>query len=141
MDLAKVKLRKQKDSSENSLNLPPSYLLVPPDLETNALQFLFPTGYAPANLTGANGPNPFAGGVQLIVENRLADATNGTKKWYLTSSPTRVPMIRHGYLQGEAGPVLTQEEKRNPDVLSLLVRMDFGCTLLDWRGFVRSAGE
>lgn len=141
MDAAKVKLRKQKDSSENSLNLRPAYLLVPPDLETNALQFLFPTGYAPANLTGANGPNPFAGGVELIVENRLADVTNGDKMWYLTSSPNRVPMIRHGYLSGEAGPTLTQEEKRSPDVLSMLVRMDFGCTLRDWRGFVRSAGQ
>ena len=141
MDAAKVKLRKQQDASGNSLNLRPAYLLAPPELETNALQFLFPTGYAPTNLTGANGPNPFAGGVELIIENRLAEVTNGTKMWYLTSSPGRVPMIRHGYLQGEAGPTITQEEKRNPDVLSLLVRIDFGCALRDWRGFVRSAGE
>jgi len=141
MDLAKTKLRKQKDSSGNSLNLPPSYLLVPPELETVALQFLFPTGYAPANLTGASGPNPFAQGVQLITENRLADVTNGTKMWYLTSNPARVPMLRHGYLDGQNGPVITQEEKRNPDVLSMLVRHDYGAALRDWRGFVRSAGE
>jgi ATP-dependent protease ClpP protease subunit len=141
MDLAKTKLRKQKDSSGNSLNLPPSYLLAPPELETISLQFLFPTGYAPANLTGANGPNPFAQGVQLIIENRLADVANGAKMWYLTSNPARVPMLRHGYLDGQNGPMITQEEKRNPDVLSMLVRHDYGVALRDWRGFVRSAGE
>lgn len=138
MDAAKVKLRKQSDLAGNRLNLAPAYLLVPLELETAALQFLFPTGYAPANLTGATGPNPFAGGVQLIVEPRLSD--DSTAMWYLTSSPNRVEMVTYGYLAGEVGPTITQTEKRDPDGIELLVRMDFGCTLSDYRGFVRSAG-
>jgi hypothetical protein len=138
MDAAKVKLRKQSDLAGNRLNLAPAYLLVPLELETAALQFLFPTGYAPANLTGASGPNPFAGGVQLIVEPRLSD--DSTAMWYLASSPNRVEMITYGYLAGEVGPTITQTENRNPDGIELLVRMDFGCTLSDYRGFVRSAG-
>ena len=138
MDEAKVKLRKQSDLAGNRLNLTPAFMLVPVELETTALQFLFPTGYSPAALTGASGPNPFAAGVQLIVEPRLSD--DSTAYWYLTSSPNRVEMITFGYLAGEAGPTITTTEKRDPDGVELLVRMDFGCTLSDYRGFVRSAG-
>lgn len=139
MDSAKLKLRGQTDLAENQLNLAPAYLLVPLELETTALQFLFPTGYAPAALTGSAGPNPFAGGVQLIVEPRLS--TDSPLMWYLTSSPNRVEMITYGYLAGEVGPTITQTENRDPDGVELLVRMDFGCTLSDYRGFVRSKGE
>jgi hypothetical protein len=138
MDAAKVKLRKQTDLAGNRLNLAPAFLVVPPELETTALQFLFPTGYAPTSLTGSSGPNPFASGVQLIVEPRLSDDSNAF--WYLTSAPNRVEMITYGYLAGEAGPTITTTEQRNPDGVELLVRMDFGCTLSDYRGFVRSAG-
>lgn len=138
MDAAKTKLRKQTDLAGNRINLAPAYLVVPVELETTALQFLYPTGYAPSSLTGSSGPNPFAGGVQLIVEPRLSD--DSTSVWYLTSSPNRVEMITFGYLAGEAGPTITTTEKRDPDGVELLVRMDFGCTLSDYRGFVRSAG-
>jgi hypothetical protein len=141
MTAAELKLSTQTDASGNSLNLEPAFILAPRQLKTEVLQFLYPINYSPTVLTGANGSNPYAGAVQPIFENRLAEATNGTKMWYLAASPSRVPMLRHGYLQGEAGPVLTQEEKRNPDVISMLVRMDFGCSIRDWRGFVRSAGE
>lgn len=138
MDAAKTKLRKQTDLAGNRLNLAPAYLVVPVELETTALQFLYPSGYAPTSLTGSSGPNPFAAGVQLIVEPRLSD--DSTAIWYLTSAPNRIDMITFGYLADEAGPTITTTEKRDPDGVELLVRMDFGCTLSDFRGFVRSAG-
>jgi hypothetical protein len=138
MDLAKTKLRKQLDLAGNRLNLAPAYLLVPVELETTALQFLYPTGYSPIALTGNTGPNPFAMGVQLIVEPRLSD--DSTAYWYLTSSPNRIDMIQYGYLAGEGGPTILTNLDRNPDYVELLVRMDFGCALSDHRGFVRSAG-
>lgn len=138
MDKAKLRLRNQKDLAGNRINLAPAYLVVPSTLETQALQFLYPTGFAPSQLTGNSGPNPFASGVQLIVEPRLDD--DSTSVWYLTSSPNRVEMITFGYLAGEAGPTITTTEKRDPDGVELLVRMDFGCTLSDFRGFVRAEG-
>lgn len=139
MDGAKTKLRKQTDLAGNRLNLRPAYMVVPVELETTALQFLFPTGYAPPTLTGATGPNPFAGGVELIVEPRLSD--DNTSYWYVTASPNQVEMITFGYLAGEEGPTVTTTEERDPDGVELLVRMDFGCTLSDFRGFVRCAGS
>ena len=91
-----------------------------------------------SQLTGNAAPNPFAQGVQLIVEPRLSD--NSTAKWYLTASPNRIEMIKYGYLAGQAGPFIQTGQLRNPDGVELIVRMDFGCALGDYRGFVRSAG-
>lgn len=138
INTGKVKMRKQKDIAGNELNLAPAFLMVPTSLETTALQFLFPTGYAPAQLTGASGPNPFAGGMQLIVENRLE--TDSPALWYMAASPNRIEMLEYGYLEGEPGPTITTIERRDPDGVELLVREDFGITVQDFRGFYRSTG-
>ena len=138
IDAGITAMRKQTDIAGNNLNLEAAYLVVPPELRTAALQFLYPTGYAPAGLTGAAGPNPFAGGMQLIIENRLS--AKSTTQYYLMADPGRIDMIRYGYLSGAEGPQITSVEKRNPDGVELLVREDFGCTLLDYRGFYRSTG-
>lgn len=138
IDAGITAMRKQTDIAGNNLSLEAAYLIVPPELRTAALQFLFPTGYSPAALTGASGPNPFAGGMQLIIEPRLS--ARSTTQYYLAADPGRIDMIRYGYLDGAEGPQITSIEKRNPDGVELLCRMDFGATLLDFRGFYRSTG-
>jgi len=139
LDTGKQKMRKQKDLAGNPLNLAPSYLLVPPDLETTAMQVLYPTGYAPSNLTGDSGTNVFANGLQLITEARLGE--NSASNWYLTASPSRVDMIEYGYLSSEPGPTISTSERRDPDGVEMLVRMDFGASLIDYRGFYKSSGS
>lgn len=131
-------MRKQTDIAGNSLNLAPQYLVVPSDLETAAEQFLAVGGVVPVANVGDAGPNPFRGSLQMIVENRLS--TDSTAQWYLASDPGRIEMIRFGYLDGAEGPQITTTDRRDPDGLEMLVRMDFGCTALDFRGFYRSTG-
>jgi hypothetical protein len=138
VNIGKVKMRKQKDVAANELNLAPAFLMVPTSIETTALQFLFPAGYAPSALTGNAGPNPFAGGMQLIVENRLE--TRSSALWYMAASPNRIEMLEYGYLEGEPGPTITTIERRDPDGVELLVREEFGITVSDFRGFYRSTG-
>lgn len=134
---ARKAMRKQTDIAGNVINLTPSYMIVPTDLEATALQFLFPTGFAPAARTGENGPVTVqTAGVQLIVEPRL-DASAST--WYLAASPGAVEGIVYGYLAGEEGPTVTTTEKRDPDGVELLARFDFGCAVKDFRGFFRAA--
>lgn len=135
IDVGVTKLRKQTDPAGNSLNVEASYLIVPPELRTAALQFLFPTGYAPSTLAGVN---PFAGGMELIVEARLS--ADSTAMYYLAANPNRIDMIQFGYLAGEGGPTITTTEKRNPDGVEMLVRHDFYVALADHRGFYRSTG-
>jgi hypothetical protein len=111
--------------------------MVPTDLEATAIQFLFPTGYAPAARTGDNGPavNAQMNGIELIVEPRLDGAAD---VWYLAASPGSVEGIVFGYLAGEEGPTVTTNEKRDPDGVELLARFDFGAAVKDFRGFYRS---
>lgn len=135
IDAGVTKLRKQVDPAGNSLNVEASYLIVPPELRTAALQFLYPTGYAPTSITGVN---PFAGGMELIVEARLS--ADSTAYYYLAANPNRIDMLQFGYLAGEGGPTITTSEKRNPDGVEMLVRHDFYCALADFRGFYRSTG-
>jgi len=142
-DTARQAIRDQKDAAGNRLSLQPAFLIVPHQLETTAIQFLFPQGpggsYAPTSLTGANATNPFAGSVQLIVEPRLGDDSSAL--WYMASRPTPlVGLVKYGYLRGENGPSITTTEKRDPDGLELLARFDFGVTLPHYAGFYRSTG-
>ena len=135
IDAGVTKLRKQTDPAGNSLNIQAAYLIVPPELRTAALQFLYPTGYAPSTLAGVN---PFAGGMELIVEARLS--ADSTAMYYLAANPNRIDMLQFGYLAGEGGPTITTTEKRNPDGVEMLVRHDFYVALADHRGFYRSTG-
>jgi hypothetical protein len=134
---ARKAMRKQTDIAGNTINLQPSYLMVPTDLESTALQFLFPTGFAPAARTGDSGVAVQAqtAGMQLIVEPRLDGAPT---VFYLAASPGAVEGIVYGYLAGEEGPTVTTTEKRDPDGVELLARFDFGAAVKDFRGFYRS---
>jgi hypothetical protein len=134
---AKKAMRKQTDLAGNTINITPSYLIVPTDLESTALQFLFPSGFAPSVRTGDNGPvvNAQTTNMELIVEPRLDGAAD---VWYLATSPGAVEGIVYGYLAGEEGPTVTTTEKRDPDGIELLARFDFGAAVKDWRGFYRS---
>jgi hypothetical protein len=134
---ARKAMRKQADLAGNTINLTASYMMVPTDLEATALQFLFPTGFAPTARTGENGPvvNAQVAGMQLIVEPRLDGAAD---VFYLAASPGSVEGIVYGYLAGEEGPTVTTTEKRDPDGVELLARFDFGAAVKDFRGFYRS---
>ena len=135
---AKKAMRKQTDVSGVTVNLTPDYLIVPTDLEATALQFLFPTGYAPAALTGQAGPNVYAGAMQLIVEPRL---DGSAVQWYAASAPSKVEGLVYGYLADEPGPTITPVPERDPDGLTLLARFDFGCAVKDFRFIYRSSGS
>jgi hypothetical protein len=134
---AKKAMRKQTDIAGNTINLTPSYMMVPTDLESTALQFLFPSGFAPSQRTGDNGPvvNAQTANMELIVEPRLDGAAD---VFYLATSPGAVEGIVYGYLAGEEGPTVTTTEKRDPDGVELLARFDFGAAVKDFRGFYRS---
>jgi hypothetical protein len=137
LNAAKKAMRKQTDLAGNTINLTPSYMMVPTDLEATALQFLFPNGFMANTRTGENGPVTVqSAGIELIVEPRL-DGSATT--WYLAASPGSVQGIVYGYLAGEEGPTVTTNEKRDPDGVELLARFDFGAAVKDYRGFFRAA--
>jgi ATP-dependent protease ClpP protease subunit len=137
MNAAKKAMRKQTDIGGVTINVTPDYLVVPSDLEATALQFLYPTGYAPSALTGQAGPNVYAGAMQLIVEPRL---DGSAAQWYVAAGPSKMDGLVYGYLADEPGPTITPVPERDPDGLTILARFDFGCAVKDYRFIYRSSG-
>ena len=134
----RLKMSTLKTPAGAPLELEPAFLLAPQALWATGKQVLYPNGFSPNTLTGANGPNPFAGTLTDIYNSRL-DADSAAK-WYLLAPKTRVEGIGYGFLQGESGPTLTTVSKRNPDCVEFLMRMYFGCAIKDWRFIYRSSG-
>ena len=130
---ARKALRNQKDIAGNRINLRPRYLILPTSLETAAQKFL-----SPIQPSTTGDVNIFTGSMSLIVEPRLDDASE--QAYYVTASPEQIDMIAFGYLDGEAGPQVETVNERDPDGTVIYARLDFGCTLLNHRGFYKSTG-
>ena len=131
---ARQAMRNQKDfTGKNPLYVVPRYILLPTTLETTFDQF-----NAPINPTQTSNVNIFSGYLQKIVEPRL-DASS-TTQYYITGNYPGVTKLIYGYLEGEAGPTIESEIKRDPDGIVTYLRHDFGCAVGQHQGFYRSTG-
>lgn len=137
---AVLKMFTQTDPAGNPLELEPAMTLAPAALRGPMSQFLRPTNYMATTLTGSTGPatSAYSGVIEDIYSARL-DASS-TAQWYTLASKTAVEGIVYGFLQGESGPTLTTETKRNPDCVDFLFRMYYGAHVKDYRFIYRSSG-
>ncbi len=131
---ARQAMRNQKDfTGKNPLYVVPQYILLPTTLETTFDKFN--ATITPAQTTNVN---IFSGYLQKIVEPRL-DASS-TAQYYITGNYPGVSKLIYGYLEGEAGPTIESEIKRDPDGIVTYLRHDFGCAVGQHQGFYRSTG-
>jgi phage major head subunit gpT-like protein len=124
-------MRKQKNiGGSETLNLTPSILLVGPDKETEAEQFL-------ASIVAAQSSNvnPFAGKLKPV-----ADAAISGNTWHLFADPADAPNFIYGYVGDAEGPMITQERPFGVDGMALQVLHDFGGGAIDYRGGYKNAG-
>lgn len=133
---AKVLMRKQTAlDGKTLLNLTPRFLAVPAELETLALQYTS-SAFQPETSANINVHGPM---LTPIIEPRLfvsgVAATDGT--WFLFADPAEIDTIEIAYLEGEAGPVIEQEDDFNTDAVSLKGRLDFAAKAIDFRGMVK----
>lgn len=131
---ARQAMRNQKDfTGKNPLYVVPQYILLPTTLETAFDKFnasIVPNQTSSVNI--------FSGYLQKIVEPRL-DASS-TTQYYITGNYPGVTKLIYGYLEGEAGPTIESEIKRDPDGIVTYLRHDFGCAVGQHQGFYRSTG-
>lgn len=131
---ARQAMRNQKDfTGKNPLYVTPQYILLPTTLETAFDKF---NATVVPNQTSS--VNVFSGYLQKIVEPRL-DASS-TTQYYITGNYPGVTKLIYGYLEGEAGPTIESEIKRDPDGIVTYLRHDFGCAVGQHQGFYRSTG-
>lgn len=136
MSIARKAMRTMTDPSGATLNITPSYLLVPAAIETTAQVFLR-TAAVPGSAN--NDVNVFANSMQLVVEPRLdADDVNA---WYVMASPgAEVETVVVGWLDGRQEPYLESTDGFDTDGMKFKVRIDCTAAALDWRGMYQNAG-
>jgi hypothetical protein len=131
---ARQKMRNQKDfTGKNHLYVVPQYILLPTTLETAFDKFN--TTITPSQTSNVN---IFSGYLQKIVEPRLD--VSSTAQYYIVGNYPGVDKLVYGYLEGEAGPTIESEIKRDPDGITTYLRHDFGCMVSQHQAFYRSTG-
>ena len=83
---ARLAMRSQTGISGERISVTPKYLVVGPEIETEAEKFL-----ATINPTSTDDVNPFAGKLTLAVEPRISG-----DDWYIFASPSEAPVLLLG---------------------------------------------
>ncbi|GHE50955.1 hypothetical protein GCM10019059_07650 [Camelimonas fluminis] len=132
LNAGRAAMRKQKGFGADAepLNISPEYLIVGPDKETEAQQFL-----ASIVATKAGDVNVFANSLKLVVEARLTG-----NAWYLAASPDLIDTIEYAYLEGAEGVHTEERTGWEIDGLQIKGRLDFAAKAIDWRGFYKNPG-
>ena len=126
--------RQQNLRGLETLNIGPRFLIVPASKETEAQQFL-----SNALLPTTQGViNPFVGTLEPVADAEL-DGYSLTN-WYLAASASDIDTIEVTYLNGDDMPKL--ESQVGFDFLGIKWRIyiDYGVTVLDYRGLYMNAG-
>ncbi|WP_430250428.1 prohead protease/major capsid protein fusion protein [Neorhizobium sp. DAR64860/K0K1] len=131
LSIARTSFRKQTDDTGELISVGPRYLVVGADLETQAEKILTSIQ---ANQT--QDVNVFGGKLELVVEPRLTNAT----EWFLAAPAEQVPGLEYAYLEGEEGPQFFEQFGFNVDGVEIKVRLDFGASFMDWRGWYCNIG-
>lgn len=129
-------MRKQKGLQNEELNLAPSYLLVPTDLEQVAYQYTS-ANYVPA--TPGN-INEFRAGGRTALEpiiEPILDAASASQ-WYLAAANSQVDTVEYAYLDGAEGVVTDMEVGFEVDGVAIKARLDFVAKVIDYRGLFRN---
>lgn len=129
----RASMRLMKDLDGEPINLAPSYLVVPPSLETVADQFV--SSITP-NVSGS--VNPFANRLQVISEPRI-EPLSGAMPWYLFAGSSMVDMAEIAYLDGK-GPEISTREGFTIDGMETKIRHHFAIKFVNYRGFYKNPG-
>jgi ATP-dependent protease ClpP protease subunit/phage major head subunit gpT-like protein len=138
LSVARAAMRKQTGMEGAILDLQPAFLLVPVEQETNAEVILRSTALPQADQSSGV-YNPWANRLTPIAEPRLDN--NSTKAWYLVADPSQVDTIEVAYLDGNEAPYAEEDPLFERDAVGYKIRHDFGCGVMDHRGFFKNPGE
>lgn len=133
LNIARRKMRMQKDSSGGYLLTLPRFIVCPVALESDAEALVSSLTYKPAS--GEMTTPAWVKGLQVIADPRLdeASATN----WYLLSETSVAPVIRLVFLNGARGPTVESEWDFSRDVMMHKVRMDIAACAVGYAGAVK----
>jgi hypothetical protein len=140
------KMRSLKDVDGEFALVEPKILLVPPTLEPAARQLVNSMQLIGGPTTPAPSANPWADlNLQVVTSPLMEDTSltgNNTAAWYLLAGPGDTAVMQVDFLDGLESPTV---EATDADFSMLgqafRVFWDYGCSFLEYRGGVRSAGS
>jgi phage head maturation protease len=132
LSAARLSMRKRTGLDGKPINASPRFLLVPPELETDAEKIL--AAIQPAKSSDVN---PFGGKLDLLVEARLSSAI----RWFVVADPARLEGLEYAYLQGSEGPQTETRAGFEVDGVEVKVRLDFGGGFIDHRSWYQDPGS
>lgn len=124
---ARLAMRRQTAPGGMQIDVTPRFVLVPPELETEAEQML-----AEIAASTTADVNPFAN-LTLLVEPRLVDE----EQFYVVADPGSVDGLEYAYLEGAPGPQMETRAGFEVDGVQTKIRLDFGAGWIDHRGWHR----
>lgn len=148
--IMRAAMSKQKGlDGKTTLNIRPSFLLVPVALETKAEQELR-TAFYPAT-TATSVPDSLRS-LTIISEPRIDNGIDNPSAYptviagsatafYLAASPAQTDTVELAYLEGNRGVYTESKMGFNTDGVEIKVRLDAGAKVIDWRGFQKNAGS
>jgi len=131
--LARAAMMNQKSADGQYIQVMPAFMIVGPNQEVYAYQFL-----TPITIVGSvsNVVPEQLRRMQVIVDPRITDWS-----WYLAASPNQIDTIEYDYLAGGTqGPELETREGWDIDGQEYKAREDFTAAVIDWRGLVKNPG-
>ena len=113
------------------ISVTPKYLVVGPELETDAEKLL-----AAIYAATTADVNAWTGKLSLLVEPRITD-----DQWFVFADPARVASMVYGYLASAQGVQIQRAEAWDTLGIKYRAFLDFGTGWSDWRGAYRSEGS
>ncbi|HMQ91513.1 MAG TPA: Mu-like prophage major head subunit gpT family protein [Amaricoccus sp.] len=127
---ARLAMRSQTGITGERIAVTPKYLVVGPEIETEAEKFL-----AAIHPTETDAVNPFSGKITLAVEPRISG-----DDWFVFAAPGEVPVLLLGHLASAPGPQISSRDGFEVLGREFRVVLDFAVAATDWRGAYRNAG-
>ena len=136
-----------KAKDQRPINAMAKFLLVPPELETEAENILAASGVNLAGDTDRELPsrNPFKDKYKLRVAPHLSDASytgNSAASWYQLADPAKLPAFMLAFLHGVKSPTIRRVAPP-PDELGVFYQgyFDVGVSVADPKGAVKAVGS
>jgi len=138
LEAAFTAMATQTDPASNTLNIMPSYLIVPHALRGTA-EVLQSGQYDPAGTAGTLTPNTVQGRFQVVADARLD--SNDAAAWFIAGNQNTYDTVEVAFLDGNDAPYLESKDGWSQDGVEYKVRIDAVAAALDFRALYMNDGN
>lgn len=136
----KLKLQKQTGLDDQAINIRPEYILTPADYEMDLRELIVAPSLSDENVTMRF--NPFYGaGYKIVVDDTICNlAGDNPVPWHIVGNKADAKSIQVDFLNGQKIPTITRSTV--PGTLGFVwdIYLDWGISVMDYRGVVRNPG-